>query len=198
MPERQVFDRFLTHNQERQLLGFVGSFKDILARRDHAWLRLLRQTGIRVGALTALTTADAREALRERRLTVTRKGGGRYTVYANRGARQALQDLLRVRREQGYPERPDDPLVMGQKGRGLSVRSCQARLQAWRTAAGMGEAVSPHYLRHTFAKRIIKQSTAEQPLLVVQQALGHASLTSTAVYARPDKEDMAQALEEAG
>ncbi len=198
MPEHQVFDRFLTHSQERQLLGYVGQFADILARRDHAWLRLLRQTGIRVGALAALTTHDAREGVRERRLTVRRKGGGRYTVYANRWARQALQDLLRIRREQGYPERPDDPLVMGQKGRGLSVRSFQDRTRAWRTAAGLAEPVSPHWLRHTLAKRVLRQSTADQPLLVVQQALGHASLTSTAVYTRPDKEDMAQALEEAG
>jgi site-specific recombinase XerC len=198
MSDHQVFDRFLTHAQERQLLGFVGQFGDVLARRDHAWLRLLRQTGIRVSALAALTTADAREGVRERHVTVRRKGGGTYRIYTNRGARQALQDLLRIRREQGYPERPDEPLVMGQKGRGLSVRSFQARLQAWRTGAGLGEPVSPHWLRHTLAKRVLKQSTADQPLLVVQQALGHASLTSTAVYTRPDKEDMAQALEEAG
>ncbi|MFP4615550.1 MAG: tyrosine recombinase XerC [Thiohalorhabdus sp.] len=197
MQDRQTFRRYLTPAEERQLLNTVGQFKDLRAQRDHAWLRLLRQTGIRVGGLARLTVDDARRALRERELYVRGKGGRHYRVATNRKARQALQDLLRIRKELGHPERPDDALVMSRKGRGLSVRSYQDRLKHWREVAGLQEAVSPHWLRHTLAKRLIKQSTAEQPLLIVQRALGHTALTSTAIYTQPDKEDMAQAMEEA-
>ena len=41
---RQVFERYLTVVEERRLLAHVAQFADLQARRDHAWMRALRQT----------------------------------------------------------------------------------------------------------------------------------------------------------
>jgi site-specific recombinase XerC len=67
----------------------------------------------------------------------------------------------------------------------------------WREHTGLPVEASPHWLRHTLAKRIIARSTARNPLGVVQHALGHHSLNSTGIYTAPDRDELARALEEA-
>lgn len=200
MYQRKVFERYLTVTEERQLLRTVAKPQDLLSRRDSAWMRLLRHTGIRVGALAGLTVLDARQALKQGRIysrPEISKGEQGYDVYLNRKAREGLTDLLRVRREQGHPDNPDAPLVMSRNHAGMSVRSFQARMRMWVRDAGLDVSASPHWWRHTLSKRILATSTARDPLGIVQAALGHRSRTSTSVYTMPDREDVAQAMEEA-
>lgn len=197
---RQVFERYLTEAEERQLLSTAAKFADLEAQRDNAWMRWFRQTGIRVQAGSRFTCADARQALREGYQTVRgeiNKGRKTTKTYLNKRAKTALQDLLRIRKAQGHVEHPDQPLVMSRKRRGLSVRSFQARMSYWREQAGLDVKASPHWLRHTLAKRLIKRSTARNPLGIVQAALDHSSISSTAVYTQPDREDLAEAMEAA-
>lgn len=196
--QRAVFTRYLKRDEEKRLLAHVGQFADIQARRDHAWMRLLRHTGIRVGSAAGITVDDARDALARQRLRLRRaKGGNAYEVPVNRDARSALRDLLKVRREQGHPMVGEDPLIMSRKRRGLSVRSFQARMQQWVRSAGLEVEATPHWFRHTLAKRVMAQSTAADPRSIVQGALGQRSPQSTVVYTMPDREDVERALEEA-
>lgn len=197
---RKVFDRYLTITEERKLFATVKQFGHILARRDYAWMRFLRQTGLRVGTMSQLTVNDAREALHTHYLQVrpeiAKRGiGGQ--VYVTQAGRKALTDLLRIRREQGHAEHPDAPLVMSrQEGKGMAVRSYQHRMAMWVRQAGLNVQASPHWFRHTLAKRIMKNSTAQDPRGVVQGALLQRSANSTAVYTMPDREDVEQVLEE--
>lgn len=195
-----VFERYLTETEEKQLLSHVGALADRLARRDHAWMRLLRHTGIRVGALAGLTVEEAREALRTNHLPLNpehakRKKGG--DVFCNDEARKALRELLAIRREQGHAEIGGEPLIMSRNHRGISVRSLQARMQHWVHASGLDVQASPHWMRHTLAKRIMKRSTSRNPLAIVQGVLGHASTSTSLIYAGPDREEMEQAMREA-
>lgn len=195
-----VFDRYLTEAEERQLLTHVGAFSDVLARRDHAWMRLMRQVGIRVGALAGLTVDDARQALHTNYLPLDpehakRGKGGR--VFVTRDARRALRDLLQIRRELGYPDIGDQPLIMSRNHTGISVRSLQHRMATWVRASGLQVAASPHWWRHTLGKRVMARSTAKDPQGIVQQQLNHSSRSSTVIYTRPDREDLETALEEA-
>ena len=197
---RQVFERYLTVVEERRLLAHVAQFADLQARRDHAWMRALRQTGVRVQAFSRLTVGDAREALASGYLTLPaaiQKGGQGHRVFLTRKAQAALRDLLRLRREQGHAEQADSPLVMSRHARGLSVRSFQARMRHWCQAAGLRVAASPHWFRHTLAKRLVAASTAQDPAAVVQGVLGHRSRSSTGVYLMADREVMEQAMEAA-
>lgn len=195
--QRRVFERYLTEREERDLLRTVGQFAHILARRDHAWMRWMRHTGIRVAAASRFTCADARSALADGHQVVRREKGGRTTtIYLTRRARQALRDLLRIRREQGHAEQPDAVLVVSRRGAPLSVRSYQSRMRYWARIAGLRVTPSPHWLRHTLAKRVMARSTAEDPRGIVQAALNHASIHSTSVYTMPDREQVAAALDE--
>ena len=56
--------------------------------------------------------------------------------------------------------------------------------------------VSPHWFRHTLAKRMMKHSTSRDPRGVVQSVLQHRSIDSTLVYTRPDREEVERALSE--
>ncbi len=195
-----TFERYLTVAEERQLLRSVGKQADIYARRDHAWMRLLRQTGIRVQALSKLTVHDARQALFSKHLQLDaeiQKRGIEHKVFVTRKAQQAIKDLLAIRREMGHAEHPDAPLIVSRNNRGLSVRSFQARMQHWCRVAGLEVSASPHWWRHTVAKRLIASSTSTDPLGIVQSALGHKSRNSTAIYAAPDRESVMHAMEAA-
>lgn len=196
--QRRTFTRYFTEAEERTLLATVGRYAAIEARRDHAWMRWFRQTGIRVAAASRFTVGDAREALRTGYQVVRgEKGGATTTVYLNTRARRALQDLLRIRREQGHAAHPDSPLVMSRNGRALSVRSFQARMAYWCEQAGLEVSGTPHWWRHTLAKRLMKRSTADDPRAIVQVALSHRSIESTVVYTLPDREDVERAIEDA-
>lgn len=170
------------------------------ARRDAAWMVLMRQTGVRVRACSLLTVADAHDSLRRGRLVLRaqiQKRQRGHEVHLTKRASAAIRELLAVRRALGLPQLPDAPLVVGRGGRALSVRSFQARMQGWRLAAGLTVGASPHWFRHTLGQRLIARSTARNPLAIVQAALGHADIRSSAVYTRPTREDVAISLEEA-
>lgn len=199
MVQRKVFERYLSETEERNLMKVVRDTAGPLARRDEAWLVLLRQTGIRVTPLSKLTVGDARAALADGALTIrgeTNKRQCEHRVWLNRKAREALEALLRVRREFAQDALDDAPLIVSREHRGMSVRSLQQRFSFWRAKAGLRDG-SPHWMRHTLAKRLMARSTSNNPLQVVAGVLGHSSLTSTCVYTLPDKEELQQAIEAA-
>ncbi len=78
----------------------------------------------------------------------------------------------------------------------MSIRSFQERVTHWCQVARLEVMVSPHWFRHTLAKRIMKNSTAQDPRGVVQGALCQKSINSTSIYTLPDREDIEQAMEE--
>lgn len=196
---RKVFERYLRPEEERQLFKILGRYEDIQARRDLAWMRVLRQTGVRIDTLRGLNVADAREAIRTHYLTLRpeiTKGGASGRIFVTKRGRVAFRQLLEIRREQGHGEQLDAPLVMSRHRRRMSIRAYQHRMRHWCQVAGLGVEATPHWLRHTLAKRIMQASTARDPRGVVQAQLNHADIKSTAVYTLPDRDDIEQALEE--
>lgn len=196
---RKVFNRYFTTLEERALLATIRRVDDVLAKRDLQWIIIARQTGVRVSVLAGLVCLDAREALRNDSLLVRgeiNKGGKTYSVPLNKPARQALQELLRLRRRMGYIEEPEETLIVNRRGGAMSVRSFEARMAEWVKLAGLRDG-SPHWLRHTLAKRLMKNSTARDPRAVVMQVLGQSDINSTVIYTMPDREDIETAMQEA-
>ncbi|HCD04449.1 MAG TPA: recombinase XerC, partial [Methylophaga sp.] len=162
----KTIDRYLTVKEEKQLFKVVGSIKGNLAERDMAWMELLRYTAIRVGSLVGISVQDARHAIAIGRLELRSefaKRGKGYSIPLTKKAKHALKELLRVRVAMGYALEPDAPLVMSQKGKGISIRSLQSRLRHWVDMAGLDD-ITPHWFRHTLAMRIMNQSTAVNKL----------------------------------
>ncbi|TKA91789.1 recombinase XerC [Guyparkeria sp. SB14A] len=194
-----VFDKYLTRGEEKRLMGAIGRVDCPFARRDYHLFRLMLATGIRVGAACGLTVNDARQALATGRLTLRpeiQKRRLEHSVPLNRRAHEALRGLLSVRHAARQPNDPDAPLLFGRKGPGLSVRSVEARIKQWAREAEIDCAkdITPHWLRHTLAKRVMEQSTSANPLGIVGSVLGHRSANSTAIYVQPDKEQIAGEL----
>jgi len=208
--EGAFMQRYLKPEEEKLLFKTVDSYGDVYSRRDAAWIRLLRYTGIRLKTLCGLTVGDAQDALRCGRLLVradinkshhnrakgvTERHG--YEVFVTKKCRRALTDLLAIRREMGFAMIADESLLMSRNHRGITTRSCQLRFAHWVSVANLPVKATPHWLRHTLGKAIVRNSTAKNPLGIVQQALGHLSVSSTGVYTRPDREDVELAMEEA-
>ena len=195
----QTFYRYLTSAEERALFSHVKQFACVLARRDHAWMRLARNTGLRVGSMAGLTVIDARQALASGYLQIRSEISKRkqaHSVHLNKAGKAAMRDLLKIRREMGHAEADDAPLIVSRNHRALSVRSFQARMKKWVESAGLPVHATPHWWRHTLAMRLMRNSTAADPRGVVQGALGHRDINSTSVYTRPSREDVALAMDE--
>lgn len=225
MYQRKVFERYFDEKEERQLMqcvlgaGGLPGVPGILARRDAAWMGLLRHTGIRVTPLCRLTVDDAQTALARNALLIrgeTNKRGREYQIPLNRKAVHALRALLKLRRELGAGSDDDAPLLVSREhggrvrasaydedvalcvafGAGMSVRAVQQRMRMWCTRAKL-PAGSPHWMRHTLAKRMLSRSTARNPLSIIAGVLGHGSIVSTDCYTQPDKEEIEAAMEAA-
>lgn len=196
----QILNRYLTRDEEAQLFRCLRGRAGLIARRDLAWMKLLRASGMRVGTLAGFTCGDARIALRTDHLVFRDaicKGKRGYTIFATKRAKAALRELLKIRREMGHAERDEALLVMSrQQGKGISRRSLQDRCRFWQAEAGLAVPFSPHWFRHTVGQRITRDSTASDPRAIAQQVLGHGSIESTTIYTRPSREDVAGAMAE--
>jgi len=195
-----VFDKYLTHKEEKQLLSYVDKQKCVLARRDHAWMVFMRLTGVRVGTMAKFTVDDAFKMIGQSKLFVrdeAAKGGNGYSSYLQIKAVACLKKLLAIHKEMGGKQVFDDPLVLTRRLDALSVRSYQDRMVKWRKESGLQVQVTPHYMRHTLGKRIVENSTSDQPLQIAQAALGHKNLNTTSIYTMPDREQVEATMEAA-
>lgn len=157
--------------------------------RDFAIASVLFQTGIRVGACAALDTDDIWVGDRSGRLDVRHGKGGEASQHPiPADARAALRTWLAVRREQGHPE--VGPLWISRFGTRLSVRRIQSMVNS--VAAEVGVDLTPHVLRHTFARFYLENGGDVGGL---QDALDHRNLSSTSVYTRVGRAGQEEAAE---
>lgn len=213
---RATFERYLTEAEEKKLLAHLKQFADIYTRRDY-WLAIFfRQTGVRVSVICGkdpkkatkkspakdktigLTIGEAKKAIATQFLELRGdlvKGGDELKIYANKKAVLALKELVKIHKEMGHAPMADSALVMSKKGNNVSSRNLQERFNKHGLAA-VGYEISPHWFRHTLAKRIMKNSTAEDKVGIAQVQLGHSNREATAIYTMPDKEDLVNAMEE--
>lgn len=203
--------RYLTDEEQRKLLSVTKSHAGLLAQRDHAWIRLLIETGMRVNELATMTFAQASNALGTGWLVVRadqRKGkrcGHEYMV--TEPVRQCLITLMELQDELRPALLPTvdalPPLIWGRCGvvkgvalvEHMSVRSFQARMKHWGVLAGLPAGVSPHWLRHTRGVNIIRRSRGNNPLKVAQLALGHTTIASTGIYTQMSREEYTRELQ---
>lgn len=196
----RAMKKYLTEEEQKLLLSTPKKYSHVAARRDYAWMRLLTDTGFRIGELQKMTVATALMALKVGYIHIPRehrKGKkSPHEKLVTQPVREALTDLLDIRREMGYLDTGEVPLIMSRKHCGMTVRAFQQRVAYWAKEAGLPEHISPHWFRHTRAMNIMRRSTSKDPRGLVQAELGHASIQSSGIYTEISKEDLAKALEE--
>ena len=160
----------------RLLDGVKG--ESVLALRNRAILETLYSTGVRVAELAGMDIGDVDsdsgfvrvigKGNKERLAPVGKKALGRIRAYVD------------TRRETtGSVIQGSDPLFLNSRGGRLSTRSIARLLEVVVRQLGLLRPISPHGLRHTFATHMLD---AGADLRVVQELLGHASLTTTQRY----------------
>ncbi len=150
--------------------------------RDRALLELLYGTGARVSEICDLDVDDVAHALadREAGVRLIGKGDKERLVPLGSYARQAVEDWLVRGRPSWSAKGPATPaLLLNSRGARLGRQSAWAILQETADRAGLRAHVSPHSLRHSYATHLL-QGGAD--VRVVQELLGHASVTTTQLY----------------
>ena len=155
-------------------------------KRNLAILLTLRHTGLRVGEICNLRLGDVTISERKGQLLVRAgKGNKDRVIPLNNDARQAIAAYLEVR-----PTVADGHLFIGQRGVPLQPQGVQQVVAKYAHRAGLPE-VTPHVLRHTFAKHVLD---AGEDLATVQRLLGHERLETTAIYTQPTARDLEEAV----
>ena len=148
-----------------------------LALRDRAMLELAYGSGLRVSELTGL--ARSQVDLGTRTLQVTGKGDKQRVVLFGRAAAMALRAWLERGRPQLAAHARHDAVFVNARGGRLSRMGWWKILRGHARGAGVTAHVHPHALRHSFATHLLEGGA---DLRVVQELLGHASVTTTAIY----------------
>ncbi|MCR8922683.1 site-specific integrase [Dasania sp. GY-MA-18] len=199
---KDYFCTYFTVEEEKTLLRVSKALSaDIFADRDHWWMLLLRHTGMRVSVLANLTVGWAKESLRVGYYSLDPEHNKRkktQPILVTKKVAKALRELLRVNKAMSqwvdWSDTPlaDRPLILSRKHQGISVRNLQDRMAYWCRVAGFNFTGSPHWWRHTWAKRQLANCEGDQLVTLrrIKAHLQHKSIATTEVYVKPDREEM--------
>lgn len=145
--------------------------------RDRLILELLYTSGMRLAELASLDIAD----LQGDTLIVTGKGRKERMLPIGAPARRLLVNWRPLRRGLLLEKGRDDEtaLLVNSRGGRLSMRGIQRAVGRRLALLGGRRRVSPHVIRHSFATHLLDRGA---DLRVVQELLGHASLSTTQIY----------------
>jgi len=148
------------------------------ALRDKALLEVLYSTGARISEAVGLDLDDIDQ--HERTVLLDGKGGKQRLVPIGRPALAALDAyLVRARPVLASHGRGTPAVFLNVRGGRLSRQSAWQVLKIAADRAGIKASVSPHTLRHSFATHLLEGGA---DVRVVQELLGHASVTTTQIY----------------
>lgn len=177
------------------LAAVVGD--DPVAMRDRAMLEVLYGTGVRIAELVGLSLGDV--DLDQGVLRVVGKGDKERVVPVGRHARGALGAWLAHGRPAFEPKRwarrgDADAVLLNQRGGRLTRQGAWSVLQQHAERVGLGDRVSPHVLRHSCATHMLDHGA---DIRIVQELLGHASISTTQLYTKVSTERLQQVYDAA-
>jgi integrase/recombinase XerD len=168
----EIANRTLSEGDVKRLIRAARS------KRDRLLFCIAYAGGLRVSELVGLTWADVTARKKGIRIMIRGKGGVVRQVFLPNHIRARL---LELRGDAGA----NDPVFASRTGGHLTERAVHAMVKCAGHAAGINEAVSPHWLRHAHGSHALARGAS---LLEVKTTLGHANAATTSGYlhARPD------------
>jgi integrase/recombinase XerD len=158
-----------------------------LSLRNVTVIEILLATGIRVGELVSLSLSDWRND--DSSFVVRSKGGRqRLAIITGERAVKVVARYIAMRRSLSLDH---DSLFPNAKGSPLGTQGVARVLTRLATASGVIGKLTPHMTRHTVATLMLKNGA---DIRVVQEVLGHSSITMTQRYTHVSKEHMRKAL----
>jgi site-specific recombinase XerD len=180
-PKREEkLPRVLSGEEMRTLLERIPA-RTPLELRDRAMLELAYSCGLRSEEIVNLDR-DSFDFETEQ-LRVLGKGSKERLLPVGEPAQRALRRYLEKGRQALAADPREASLFLSKSGRRLSGSDITRRLALWVREAALAAGVSPHALRHSFATHLLEGGA---DLRVIQELLGHASISTTQVYTRVD------------
>ena len=153
--------------------------------RDMAILELLYATGIRCSELVSIRIKDINFAQK----TILIYGKGRQERIALFGKKAHEKIQIYLQNERAPILNHDETLFLNNRFGRLSTRAIQRTLEVFRRFLKINRPITPHKIRHTFATHLLNQGV---DLRVVQELLGHKSLSSTEKYTHVTNTELAR------
>ena len=188
--------KFLTVDEIEQILNNV-KIDTPAGFRNRAILELLWATGMRVSELSGLNFGDLN--LENNEITVFGKGAKERIVLVSERAKTYLQRYLDTARSlvaKGFRAEPITdvaPIFINNTGYRLQNRTIRNVINDIVETIELPKKVTPHVFRHSFATRLIENGA---DLRVVQELLGHASISNTQIYTHVSTQRLKQVYNE--
>ena len=174
----------------KEITSLIDSTKregDPISLRDHAIIELLYGTGARVSEIVGIDVNDfALSDVEGNPITTLKlrgKGSKERIVPLGSFAKNALDEyLVRIRPNllsKSKSARVETALFLNQRGSRLSRQSAWQMISDAADSTGLSGKVSPHVFRHSYATHLLDGGA---DIRVVQELLGHASVTTTQIY----------------
>lgn len=193
----QSVPKALTEEEVNLILGAVGGERPV-DRRDRAILEVLYGTGVRISELVGLSLADLDLDIPVMR--VLGKGSKERIVPLGRYAARALAEWLGPGgRERLAPARwarrgDAEAVFLNARGGRISRAGAWGVVRRYGDRVGLGNRLTPHVLRHSCATHMLDRGA---DIRVVQELLGHASVSTTQVYTKVTGERLRAVYESA-
>jgi|TARA_B100000029_G_scaffold470041_2_gene508514 integrase/recombinase XerC len=196
--QRKSIPKALAVSEMKELLESVGKDENSrkekwVLKRDVAVLTLLYGAGLRISEALNLNRGDflAKDLSTNSDLIIHGKGGKQRLVPLLPVVVEKVTDYLDAC---PYVLLFDDPLFIGVRGGRLNSRAIQSRMELLRNKLGLKKEATPHALRHSFATHLLG---AGGDLRVIQELLGHESLSTTQNYTDVDIDSLLDVYERA-
>lgn len=185
---------FLTEPEIEQVLNNV-KMDSPAGYRNRTILELLYATGMRVSELSDLNFENLN--LDENEIKVFGKGSKERIVLVSERAKKFLETYIKTVRYLIFKDEnqsPDEPVFINKTGYRLQPQSIRLAIKDVVEKIELPKHVTPHVFRHSFATKLLENGA---DLRVVQELLGHSSISNTQIYTHVSTERLKQSYDSA-
>lgn len=171
--------KFLTESEIELIMNNI-KIDTPAGYRNRTILELLYATGMRISEVSKLNFENLN--LDENEIKVFGKGSKERIVLVSERAKQFLCSYIKTARlliDNNAKEEPDSPVFINKTGYRLQTQSVRLALKEVMENIELPKHVTPHVFRHSFATKMLEKGA---DLRVVQELLGHGSISNTQIY----------------
>ena len=189
--------KFLTPDEVEQILNNT-KIETPAGYRNRTILELLWATGMRISELSGLNFGDLN--LENNEIRVFGKGSKERIILVTDRAKNYLERYIETARAlvpKGFPAPPEDensPVFINNTGYRLQTKTIRNVINDVVEKINLPKHVTPHVFRHSFATHLIENGA---DLRVVQELLGHASISNTQIYTHVSTQHLKEVYNEA-
>lgn len=176
--------KFINYNNLDEIFDIPNLDTDI-GQRERVILEILYASGVRISELVNIKLKDI--DFNEKSIRILGKGNKERIVYFGEYADEIIKLYIKNSRKNLLSNIPSEYLIVGNKREKLTTRRIEQIIENIIKKSSIKMNITPHMFRHTFATHLLDNGC---DLLVVQELLGHESLSSTEIYTHVSNEHL--------